>query len=298
MNYYPFHIGDYVRSTHHLSPTENLTYRLLIDRYFDTEQPIENDPALLARKLKMPTKVVAGILSEFFTLTDAGWFNDRCDAEIQKYYLKKAKNSDAGKASAAARALAKQQKPTGVEQPSTDVETGSTKINQPEPEPEPEPIQKKKTGSKLPCVDWLKTLVDDYQVPEQVAKDWLAVRKAKGKPLTTTAMALMVTEATKAGITVAQAITVCAGEGWQGFKAEWLAKAKPSTLGFIADHNDRSWADPQPSFIEKHTNPDWREGLEVDGVVDVFNIPAKPAGNTIDLSWRDGCDVLDGDDNA
>jgi len=267
MNYYPFHIGDYVRSTHHLSPTENLTYRLLIDRYFDTELPIENDPALVARKLKMPAKVVSAILSEFFTLHHDGWRNDRCDVEIAKYYLKKAKNSDAGKASAAARALAKQPKPTGVEQT---LLVGSTKTNQPEPEPEPEPIQKKKTGSKLPCVDWLKTLMADYQVPEQVAKDWLAVRKAKGKPLTTTAMALMHTEAVKAGITVAQAITVCAGEGWQGFKAEWLAKAKPSTLGFIADHNDRSWAE---GFIEKHTDKTWREGLTIEGDVDVFNIP-------------------------
>lgn len=53
------------------------------------------------------------------------------------------------------------------------------------------------------------------------ARDWLAVRKAKA-PLTLTAWAMLETEATKAGITAAEAVAFSAARSWIGFKAEWL----------------------------------------------------------------------------
>ena len=58
-------------------------------------------------------------------------------------------------------------------------------------------------------------------VDAQVAADWLAVRKAKRAALTQTALDGMVDEAHKAGISVAQAVRICAVRGWQGFKASW-----------------------------------------------------------------------------
>ena len=58
-------------------------------------------------------------------------------------------------------------------------------------------------------------------VDAQVAADWLAVRKAKRAALTQTALDGMVDEAHRAGISVAEAVRICAVRGWQGFKASW-----------------------------------------------------------------------------
>src|SRR5574341_1404655 len=59
-------------------------------------------------------------------------------------------------------------------------------------------------------------------IPAKAAADWLAVRKAKRAPLTTTAWARVKLEAAAAGMTPAQAVQHAAENGWQGFKAAWL----------------------------------------------------------------------------
>lgn len=58
-------------------------------------------------------------------------------------------------------------------------------------------------------------------VDAQVARDWLDVRKAKRAALTQTALDDLTREAGKAGISVAQAVRICAARGWQGFRASW-----------------------------------------------------------------------------
>jgi hypothetical protein len=58
-------------------------------------------------------------------------------------------------------------------------------------------------------------------VPEQIAKDWLIVRKGKKAAFTETALTEIQREAEKAGITLAQAVEICAKKSWQGFKASW-----------------------------------------------------------------------------
>ena len=59
-------------------------------------------------------------------------------------------------------------------------------------------------------------------LPDQIAVDFLKVRKAKRSPLTATALAMIDREAKKAGITTAQAIAIATARGWQSFKADWL----------------------------------------------------------------------------
>ncbi|MEZ2349566.1 helix-turn-helix domain-containing protein [Caballeronia sp. RCC_10] len=61
-------------------------------------------------------------------------------------------------------------------------------------------------------------------VERQHAVDWLAVRKAKSKPLTLSAWTATKREAAKAGLTVAQAVQTLAESGWIGFKADYVAK--------------------------------------------------------------------------
>lgn len=58
-------------------------------------------------------------------------------------------------------------------------------------------------------------------IDEQVARDWLAIRKAKKAPLTQTAWKGIVSEASKAGISIQDAVRISAERNWVGFKAAW-----------------------------------------------------------------------------
>ena len=86
MHHYPFHIGDYIAHTHHLSLLENLAYRLLLDQYYLTEKPLPDAP-IISRLIGMREQVaeVDAVLQEFFVQTDDGWVNKRADVEIAKY---------------------------------------------------------------------------------------------------------------------------------------------------------------------------------------------------------------------
>ncbi|WP_336724690.1 helix-turn-helix domain-containing protein [Achromobacter ruhlandii] len=63
-------------------------------------------------------------------------------------------------------------------------------------------------------------------VERQHAQDWLKVRKDKKQPLTRTAWDLVVLEAEKAGLPVAEAVRISAENSWAGFRASWMDKAK------------------------------------------------------------------------
>ena len=65
MNYYPFHIGDYISHTSHLSDAEDLAYRRMIDLYYQTEEPFK-DVAWVARRIKSTSEIVKLLLEEFF----------------------------------------------------------------------------------------------------------------------------------------------------------------------------------------------------------------------------------------
>ena len=86
--------------------------------------------------------------------------------------------------------------------------------------PPPSPPPDDSPPAKPPRFEPLAALLA-LGVDAQVAADWLAVRKAKRAALTQTALDGMVAEAHKAGISVAQAVRICAARGWQGFRASW-----------------------------------------------------------------------------
>lgn len=79
-------------------------------------------------------------------------------------------------------------------------------------------------------------------VEQQHAEDWLTVRKAKRAPLTRAAWDDLKAEATKAGITPAEAVRIAAASSWQGFKASWLhsegGNRAPSKPKSSATHGD------------------------------------------------------------
>ena len=65
-------------------------------------------------------------------------------------------------------------------------------------------------------------LLATHGIMGQEAEDFLQIRKAKRQPLTETAMRLIAGEAEKCGMTARDAVLYAIGNGWGGFRAEWL----------------------------------------------------------------------------
>jgi uncharacterized protein YdaU (DUF1376 family) len=144
MNYYPFHVGDYIAHTAHLDALEDIAYRRMLDLYYMQEQPLQLDPAKLARLIRMRehTEVVAIILEEFFIETPEGWMHERCDAELAKIGEK----SQKARESAAASARARQEKRTSDERSANAERTLSERLTNAELPNTQDPIP------KLECV--------------------------------------------------------------------------------------------------------------------------------------------------
>ena len=101
MNYYKFNIGDYAAATRHLTMLEHGAYRLLLDLYYTSEQPIPLDLKAAARKAGARSKdevlAVETVLQEFFMETESGWKHSRCETEISDYQRKAETNREIGK---------------------------------------------------------------------------------------------------------------------------------------------------------------------------------------------------------
>ena len=227
MNYYPFHIGDYVSATRHLSWEEDAAFRRLLDTYYTTEKPIPSDLRAACRLVMAQTdgqrEAVALVLAEFFTMTDAGWVNKRADEEIVVMRDKQQKQRDK-----ANKRWHKPEAEPGIAAASkTDAAASKTDADAmpptptPTPTPTPDkdiPARERAAAARLVSVSELVA----EGVEQQCAEDWLAARKAKSLPLTVTAWKQTKEEAAAAGMSIGAAIKTAAGNGWAGFKAKWL----------------------------------------------------------------------------
>lgn len=86
--------------------------------------------------------------------------------------------------------------------------------NSTEAEAEAEVEEKKKNN---------RSLIAPEGVSKDVWNDWLAIRKAKRKPVTETALKLIRSECDKAGLSFEEALRTACENGWAGFRAEWVA---------------------------------------------------------------------------
>ena len=110
MHYYQHHIGDFQRDTASLSDADTLAYLRLIWMYYDTEQPLPNEPAKLAFKIGSSEEKVTIILQNYFNFDNGAWHHTRCDQELNKIYSASSKARDkANKRWENARALQQQQ---------------------------------------------------------------------------------------------------------------------------------------------------------------------------------------------
>ena len=123
MHYYQFNIGDYQSHTGHLDPLEDIAYRRMLDWSYLHETPLPDDATEISRKIRMRghEDVIKAVLKEFFTLADAGWYQNRIAQEIKTFHSKIEQASRAGKASAERRSNARSTdvQPTNNHKPET-----------------------------------------------------------------------------------------------------------------------------------------------------------------------------------
>jgi len=207
MNYYPFHIGDYISHTSHLSDLEDLAYRRMIDLYYQTEEPFK-DIAWVSRKVKSTPEIVKILLEEFFEFweEDCTWRSKRADEEIAKYRLKadSARNANRVKT---------EKKSTLIPELKSELKSEPFHIvtnnhNQ-------EPYNQEPLNTKTP-----------EGVSDEVFKDFIKLRKGLKAPVTQTAIKGLTREAQKANLTLEQVLILCCQNGWRGFKAEWIKDKK------------------------------------------------------------------------
>ena len=84
MHYYKFNIGDFDKSTRHLSIIERGLFRDILDLYVKDEKPITDNlkklERLLCVKSKAEKEALQNILDDFFILTDDGYYSDYCQS--------------------------------------------------------------------------------------------------------------------------------------------------------------------------------------------------------------------------
>jgi hypothetical protein len=97
MNWYKFHLGDYITQTAHLSDAEDLCYRRLLDLYYMTEKPLQANIEWLAKRTRLDSDIVEFVVNEYFDLLEDGYHNRRCDEEITKYQAQVVTNKELAK---------------------------------------------------------------------------------------------------------------------------------------------------------------------------------------------------------
>jgi predicted transcriptional regulator len=96
-------------------------------------------------------------------------------------------------------------------------------------------------NNKSSRYDFKKALIE-IGVSEQIAKDWMEVRKAKGAANTETSFKSIEREILKSGLPADECIRVAVENSWRGFKAEWImnqqrANGRPAGKVSVLENN-------------------------------------------------------------
>lgn len=232
MHYYQFNIGDYAKSTKHLTLFEDLAYRRLLDLAYDTEKPLPKDIDKLTRLIGMREQKTETqqVLEEFFFLTKNGYIQKRVKRELDAYSAKAVVARANGKKGG--RPPKTQQKPSGL-----DIGT------QKKAKQEPINNNQNKEVAIAPVFNFKCALLEFGANPSDL-DNWMAIRKKKKAINSEQALKVFLTEVKKARISVHDAVKKCSEKQWKGFEASWIAKEQQQKQeGFIERHADKTWAD-------------------------------------------------------
>ena len=134
-------------------------------------------------------------------------------------------------------------------------------VNELNPEPSIEPSDNhhiKKTTQKSES----EMLLEQFGITGQLAKDFIAHRKAKKGIINQTQLNRLQKQADKAGISICEAVEICIERNWQGFNASWDwrdEKLRPNSPHLGQSHPNK------PKFDDTQTG--WSAGMNftVDG---------------------------------
>ena len=266
MNYYPFHIGDYVSATRHLSWTEDAAYRRLLDTYYTSEKPLPIELRAVCRLVLATTdeqrEAVQVVLEEFFEMTDAGWVNRRADTEILAMQEKQERQRERANKRWHSQEQERGNAPAMPRHEAGDATASKSDASAMPPTPTPTPINKEPIPSGMGSAPRKRsaTAARPDDVAEPVWQDFQRLRAQKHSPLTDTALAGLRREAAKAGIGLGDALAFCCVQGWQGFNAGWYAertgkqaRASPPAAKHAAAARAIYGAPSNPEFIDVET---------------------------------------------
>lgn len=240
MKFYKRYPGDITIKTGHLDPSEFGCYDRLLDHYYATERPIPADGAYSICRAVKPEhrRACDKVLSEFFTLTDRGWIQQRAEEVI----------AEALPALEAARANGKRGgRPKKVIRQASDPHQNETESKPSGFSTETEAATKPETqsadlGKAIQIPDSSLTTFEKRArkraVPEsvpadllvesgfdgQTASEFIAHKAGKKAPLTPRAWQDHCREAAKAGLSPQAAAEKVMAKGWKGFEASYVAK--------------------------------------------------------------------------
>jgi len=199
MHYYQFNIGDYLSHTSHLSETEDLVYRRLLDWTYLHEKPIPLNIDEVARNIRMRThcESISTVLREFFVCMDYGWISERVLKEVAKAGEKSRKASESAKIRWDANALRLQ------------CDSNATQ----DTVPKTQNIKHKKTATGV---------APPSGVSPEVWQEFVKHRKAKKAAVTPLVIKSIAEQADKAGWTLENALKETVVRNWQSFNADWV----------------------------------------------------------------------------
>ena len=217
MHYYKFNIADYRKDTVHLTPIEHYIYRSLIDWYYLDELPIPKETESVIRRLSLDNHslgLLQNVLHDFFKLTETGYIHKRIDVEIAEYHgMIKANTANGKKGGRPAKPAPKREKTESLK---------SVNRNESEINPNQEPLTKNQEPLTINKIHTHLSMLLSAGVENQIAKDWLSIRKTKRLPLTETAFNAISKKILSAGLTINAGIKICVENGWAGFSSDWL----------------------------------------------------------------------------
>lgn len=223
MYYYKKHIGDYRSATGHLSLLEHGVYTCLMDSYYLNEQGLPMDERQLFRLVGARTdeekQAVLDVVNEFFIPQETVWVHSRIDFELKKYHAKAETNRKVGGLGGRPRKKPKEN-PNGL------ISEENKTHEEPTQNPNPltqEPINQDIYIQDKPVKFVFKNELLKIGANEQLASDWLAVRKIKKSANTKTAFDGFISQLEKSNLDVNTVLKICVDNSWSGFKCSWLA---------------------------------------------------------------------------
>lgn len=247
MLFVQWHIGDWVRETHLLSPLERGIYMDLLVEYYDSETPLMRSQCeRIARAYADEEReAMRFVLEKFFVLQGDCYHHTRCDEEISRYKDKQAKAKKSAEArwnkapgekcgrrehangmqtececnaNASETHVQKQCDCNANQEPITNNQTLSN-----ESDIAREPRAPRTPARTVPCPD---------DVNPEAWDTWLQIRRdKKQRSLTAYALSRMRAEADKCGLTLQEAIDFCVMRGWAGFTKTYYDNAMASLGG-------------------------------------------------------------------